>query len=133
MRLACVLVLAAVLGGVTVQIVGRAYKGPVKHRDSKSYSLTWPMQVPLSARGPLVAHSLALFAIGAGLAVIHPKKWWLIGPSTMALFPVLILIEIIRDSTCHNLWPFAILFLLILSIPAILGSFVGFVLRRGRN
>jgi len=66
-----------------------------------------------------------LFAVGFSLGTVGPRVWWLVGLSTMFIFPIVAICEMIISPTSHNLWPFEFLLYGLFSIPAIIGSFVG--------
>jgi hypothetical protein len=49
----------------------------------------------------------------------------------MLLFPLADLLETLVTPNSHNLWPFQLLLDFILSIPAILGAFMGKAFKNG--
>ena len=49
---------------------------------------------------------------------------WKIGISTMALFPILAILETLADSSSHNMLPFEFIFYAVYSIPAIVGAYL---------
>ncbi|MCC6227632.1 MAG: hypothetical protein IT432_00195 [Phycisphaerales bacterium] len=67
---------------------------------------------PISVAFLILAGVLASFIIGRG-------RWALAGLSTMLAFPVLMLVEMIRDSTSHNLFPFELISYAVLAIPGL--------------
>ena len=82
------------------------------------------------AMNPLATAAL-FFCSGCILRAID-KRFWLSASALMiAVFPILVLIEVISGIGHHNLFPFEIGIYVILGLPAIVGAaFVG-VIRRG--
>lgn len=66
-----------------------------------------------------------LFLSGFSMKFFSKLSAWKIGLLTMALFPVLALVEItFVDSTSHNLLPFEFILYGLYTIPGIIGAFV---------
>lgn len=72
--------------------------------------------------------ALALLLFGFFLGWNHPRYWWLLGAATMSAFPIVAIIEMLRNPFSHNLWPIEFVYYAIDSIPAQLGALAGHVL-----
>ena len=70
-----------------------------------------------------------LLALGFLLGIVRPRFWWLLGPLTMSLLPVLLGVDLVRFPTSHNLWPFDCVFYIYIGWPAVPGAFIGFLLK----
>ena len=67
---------------------------------------------PISVALLILAGVLASFIVGRG-------RWLIAGLATMLAFPVIMLVEMIRDSSSHNLFPFELISYAVLTIPAL--------------
>lgn len=67
---------------------------------------------PISVALLILAGVVASLVVGRG-------RWAIAGLSTMLGFPVLMLVEMIRDSTSHNLFPFELISYAVLTIPGL--------------
>ncbi len=112
-------VAAAILGLVGVALAGELAP-PLSGHESPLF--------PAVDRGVEGMNGASLVLLGlAGFAPAafrraHPL---LVGISTMALFPVLSIAEMVADPTSHNLWPFEWFFYALETLPGILGAFLG--------
>lgn len=69
---------------------------------------------------------LVLFLVGSGLGLRTVSAPWLVGISTIALFPLIAIVEFtVIDPTSHNLWPFEFLVHGLFGAIAIGGVYVG--------
>lgn len=68
---------------------------------------------------------IGLFLLNFFIAKNNRDKWLVIGLSSMILFPIAAILEIIVDAKSHNLIPFELLLYGVIDIPALLGGFVG--------
>lgn len=68
--------------------------------------------------------SVALLAVAgaAGALVAGRGRWRAPGAATTLAFPILILVEIIADSTAHNLLPFELLAYGVLALPGLIAA-----------
>jgi len=77
---------------------------------------------------------VCFFVLGLALGVAQPRWWWLLAVAAVALPPVLLAINVLqdwtRDATSHNLFPFEFLIYAFVSLPALVGAFLGFLSRR---
>ncbi len=78
----------------------------------------WESQVPV----PTV---ILLLAAGALLGFLSVRLWWLLGPLTMSVFPVVAVIDMMVWPTSHNLWPFEFIIYGLFCIPGLVGAFIG--------
>lgn len=67
---------------------------------------------------------LLLFAYGLW-GYVSDAKWFVIGLAAILIFPLVLLLEILKSPASHNLWPFELGLYLFLDLPALVGSFVG--------
>ncbi len=82
----------------------------------------------------IVFTPLILVAVGAILGYLRPHRWLVIGASAMLLLPVATIAEILISPTTHNLWPLEfLLYLTLVSGPAVFGSYIGRVVHRHIN
>jgi len=74
---------------------------------------------------------LFLFFTGFIMKKFTPLEGWKVGLLTMAFFPIVTFLEIISDSSSHNLWPIEFVFYSVYSIPAIIGAYLShFLLKK---
>ncbi len=73
---------------------------------------------------------LCLFLSGMFLGFIRPKHAWLWGLATMFLFPIFAVIEMVADPYSHNLWPIEFTLYGFMTIPGIVGAYIGAFIRR---
>jgi hypothetical protein len=59
------------------------------------------------------------------LGYLRPEIWWLLGFATIMLFPIAAICEMVLYPTTHTLWPVEFLMYGILSIPPMIGAFLG--------
>jgi len=71
-----------------------------------------------------------LFLTGFAMKFFGKLPAWKIGLATMALFPILSILEMIVDSSSHNLFPFEFIFYTIYSVPAIIGAYISKLVQR---
>jgi uncharacterized membrane protein YjjP (DUF1212 family) len=65
-----------------------------------------------------------LLLSGLGVKLLSNLSGWKIGLTTMALFPIMAIFEIIVDSSSHNMFPFEFIGYALYSIPAIIGAYI---------
>ena len=68
---------------------------------------------------------ICLFLSGMFLGFIHPRHRWLLGISTMTLFPFLAIIEMLYNPYSHNLWPIEFIGYGLMTLPGIIGAYIG--------
>ena len=69
--------------------------------------------------------TVLLILSGGIVGYLKPEKWGLLGFSTIVLFPIASITEMILCPTTHNLWPIEFFVYCILSIPALVGALIG--------
>lgn len=73
--------------------------------------------------------AILLFSTGFIMKFFTSLNGWKVGLLTVAFLPVITFLEIIADSSSHNLWPFEFVFYAFFSIPAIIGAWLSNFLR----
>lgn len=77
--------------------------------------------------------AILLFLTGLIVGYLKPKMWWVLGFSTIILFPIAAILEMIVQPTSHNLWPFEFLLYAGLSVPAMIGALITANLKKKTN
>jgi len=67
---------------------------------------------------------ILLVISGFSISLFSNIEGWKIGLSTMALFPIMSILEMIVDTSSHNLFPLEFIFYAVLAIPSILGAYI---------
>jgi hypothetical protein len=125
-RFAGLFAFAAAAGIAIVQAVGRSV-GPA--RPPGEYFLSWQLERAF-ANGGLAGLTIGLLAtVGLACGLTHPRRAWLLGFASVALFPAVVAVEFAADSTSHNLVPFEIVMFAFLALPAVAGAGLGALLR----
>jgi hypothetical protein len=115
-------VLAIILGFLSVVLPPYIIPNGIQvTRDAPLF----PIIATASANLALFPTIILLSIIGCILGFIRSHIWWLLGLSTMALFPIADMLEMFVAPTSHNLWPIQLILDAVLSTPAILGAFIG--------
>jgi hypothetical protein len=78
----------------------------------------------------IVPTAMSLFLLGCLLGYVKPRIWWFLGISIVFLFPIASIIDIIFYPKSHNLFPFEMMVYGMIDLPAFVGAFVGFLLKR---
>ncbi|MFL5481807.1 MAG: hypothetical protein ACJ8AK_06420 [Gemmatimonadaceae bacterium] len=81
-----------------------------------SYTLGWP-------------NGVLLFFLGVLLGFFGFQREGLAGCLSVILLPILAVIEMIKDGTSHNLWPFEFMAYAIMAAIVVIGSLTGQKLR----
>ena len=88
---------------------------------------------------PLIRTGIEAFSIwsisllilsGFVVKLLSNLSSWKIGLITMALFPILAIIELIFDSSSHNMLPFEFILYAVYSVPAIIGAYIAQGIRK---
>jgi hypothetical protein len=76
-----------------------------------------------------------LLLSGFGVKLLSKLSGWKIGLTTMALFPIMALFEMIVDSSSHNMFPFEFILYAAYSVPAMIGAYLAQGINKilGRN
>lgn len=82
----------------------------------------------------LIPTIILLLGVGGVLGFIRPMNWLVLGASTVILFPLAAILEMLVDSGSHNLWPIEfVLYGIFIAGPALVGAFFGFIFARERK
>jgi hypothetical protein len=79
------------------------------------------------------SNGLLLLFLGVGLGFFVTNREGLTGCLSVILLPILAVIEMIKDGTSHNLWPFEFVGYAFMAGIVIIGSLMGQRLRRLRE
>jgi hypothetical protein len=82
----------------------------------------------LDGMQPISLLYLVLVGFGCGFAV--PHRIWVAGLASMALFPVMAIVGVVRDPTSHNLLGIEFVMYGFLTLPTMLGAALGKMIRR---
>lgn len=110
--------LTSVLGVVSI-VLPTFFLSGLKHYESPLFPL-----VRTGIEGISMWSVGLLFLTGFGIKLLNKLSGWKIGLSTMALFPVMAILEMFVDSTSHNLFPIEFILYAVYSIPAIIGAYI---------
>ena len=75
------------------------------------------------------SNGLFLFLLGVGLGFLVTEREGLTGCLSVILLPILAVIEMIKDGTSHNLWPFEFVGYAFMAGIVVIGSLTGQRLR----
>ena len=64
-----------------------------------------------------------LLLSGFGVQLLSQLPNWKIGLTTMALFPIMVLCEIMVDTSSHSMFPIEFILYALYSIPAMIGAY----------
>ena len=67
---------------------------------------------------------ILLVISGFSISLFSEIEGWKIGLSTMALFPIMSILEMIVDTSSHNLFPLEFIFYAVLAIPSIVVAYI---------
>lgn len=86
-------------------------------------NIGWPALVSLTGLG-VIAGAVARVMSGSSgpRSLLSPL---LIAIASVSLLPIAMFAEIVKDGTSHNLFPFELVMYAFLSLPALLGAFIG--------
>lgn len=97
----------------------------------------WPLIPWFAAAWANVRMAASVFSFlvfGLALGIAQPRRWLLLACIAIGSSPVLLAANILhdwtRDATSHNLFPFEFLIYGVISLPALVGALLGFLLRR---
>jgi len=103
---------------------------PTLLQDLKQYESPLFPIIRTGIEGFSVLSIIFLFSTGFGMRFYTKLSGWKIGLSTMALFPIMAIIEMIVDSTSHNMFPFEFIVYAITTIPGIIGAYIAQVVQK---
>jgi hypothetical protein len=112
--------LTAVLGVLSI-ILPVFFHAGLKHFESPVFTL-----IRIGIEGISMWSFAFLFSTGFVMRSFTKLPGWKLGLATMALFPVIAIIELtIFDSTSHNLLPIEFILYAIYTAPGIVGAYIG--------
>lgn len=112
--------LTSVLGVVSI-VLPTFFHAGLKHYESPVFTL-----IRIGIEGISMWSFAFLFSTGFVMRSFTKLPGWKIGLATMALFPIIALIELmIFDSTSHNLLPIEFILYAIYTTPGIIGAYIG--------
>ena len=118
----CFFIVAAVLGFLSIILPPYITPGKkVVFYDAPLFPLIATAIKNLS----ILPTTLLLMITGCIMGYLKSEIWWLLGFSTIILFPIASTSEMILYPTTHNLWPLEFLVYGILSIPPLIGALFG--------
>jgi hypothetical protein len=115
---AAVLGCLGVLGAVLLRAKVHSYQAPL-----------FPL-VRTAIEGFSIGSVAALGVVGFLVGLFRQAPWFVIGLSTMALFPLFSIAEMLVDPTSHNLFPLEWAMYAVATTPAILGAYAATRLSR---
>ncbi|MEK0414010.1 MAG: hypothetical protein RL070_1498 [Bacteroidota bacterium] len=110
--------LAASLGVLSI-ILPTLFTPHIKHYDAPLFPI-----IRTGLEGVSIWTFGLLLSSGFSLKFFSNISSWKLGLATMIFFPVISILEIIADSSSHNLLPFEFIFYAVYSIPAIIGAYL---------
>ena len=122
LNLVGVIIVAAVLGFISITSV--PYIIPGKKVVLYEAPLFPFIQTAIENLSILPTTGLLILS-GGIVGYLKPEKWGLLGFSTIVLFPLASIAEMILYPTTHNLWPLEFFVYCMLSIPALVGALIG--------
>jgi hypothetical protein len=110
--------LASILGVISI-VLPTFFLTDLKEYDAPLFPIV---------RTGLEGISLWSFALlllsGFGVQLLSQLPNWKIGLTTMALFPIMVLCEIMVDTSSHSMFPIEFILYLMYSIPAMIGAYI---------
>ncbi len=120
---------AGILSILMPYIVTNGYKSSY----SDSISLFPLLSAAWEGLNPIPT-SLIMVAVGACLGLIKPRYWFILGISSILLLIAVAIIEMYKNPTFHNLWPFEFaLYFVFIALPTLLGAYIGFKIKKKSN
>jgi hypothetical protein len=110
--------LAAILGVISI-VLPTFFLADLRQYDSPLFPL-----IRTGIEGVSSWSFGLLFLSGFGVKLLSREPAWKIGLSTMALFPILAIIEMFVDSSSHSMLPFEFIFYTVYTVPAIIGAYL---------
>lgn len=88
------------------------------------HSPLFPFVTTAIKNSSFIITSACLFVTFAVIGYLR-KTWLVLGFSSILIFPLITISEILNTPSSHNLWPFELLFYLSLMIFSLVGAFTG--------
>ena len=115
-----------VLGVLAVYVPARS-RGPIASVSSPVFDWLFSAWKHCNCKVTVAA----LFLIGLLLSLAFPRHWKAAGFSTMLVFPVLALVEMVVDPHTHTLFPFEFALYGFFTLFSVAGAALGGLLLRG--
>jgi hypothetical protein len=110
--------LASILGVISI-VLPTFFLPDLKQYDSPLFPL-----IRTGIEGISIWSFGLLLLSGFGVKLLSRLSGWKIGLTTMALFPIMAIFEMIVDSSSHNMFPIEFIFYALYSVPAIIGAYI---------
>lgn len=110
--------LASILGVISI-VLPTFFLPVLKQYDSPLFPL-----IRTGIEGISIWSFGLLLLSGFGVKLFSKLSGWKIGLTTMALFPIMAIFEMIVDSSSHNMFPIEFIFYALYSVPAIIGAYL---------
>lgn len=110
--------LASILGVISI-VLPIFFLPDLKQYDSPLFPL-----IRTGIEGISVWSFGLLLLSGFVVKLLSKLAGWKIGLATMALFPLLAVLEMIVDSSSHNMLPFELIGYALYSVPGIIGAYL---------
>lgn len=110
--------LASILGVISI-VLPTFFLPDLKQYDSPLFPL-----ISTGINGISVWSIGLLFLSGFGMKLLSKLSGWKIGLTTMALFPIMAILEMIVDSSSHNIFPIEFVLYALYAVPAIIGAYI---------
>lgn len=110
--------LASILGVISI-VLPTFFLPDLKQYDSPLFPL-----IRTGIEGISIWSFVLLLLSGFGVKLLSKLSGWKIGLTTMALFPIMAIFEIIADSSSHNMFPIEFILYALYSVPAIIGAYL---------
>lgn len=115
----------AAISGLASIVLPTFFLTNLKQYDSPLFPI-----VKTAIEGISIWSFALLFLSGFGVKLLSKLSSWKIGLMTMALFPVIAIVEIFTDTSSHNMLPFEFIFYAFCSLPAIIGAYLAQFMKR---
>ena len=110
--------LASVLGIVSI-VLPTFFLPDLKQYDSPLFPI-----IRTGIEGISIWSFGLLLLSGFCVKLLSKLPWWKIGLTTMALFPIMAILEMFVDSSSHNVFPIEFIIYALYSAPAIGGAYI---------
>lgn len=110
--------LASILGVLSI-VLPIFFLPDLKHYDSPLFPL-----IRTGIEGISIWSFGLLLLSGFGVKLLSNFSGWKIGLTTMALFPIMAILEMFVDSSSHSMLPIEFIFYAAYTVPAIIGAYI---------
>ena len=117
-------ILASILGVISI-IFPTFFLPDLKRYDAPLFPL-----IRTGIEGISIWSFGLLLLSGFGVKLLSKLSSWKIGLTTMAFFPIMAIIEMLVDSSSHNMFPIEFILYAVYSAPSITGAYVAEGIKR---